>query len=339
MNGIARLSAKDRRQLFTEAGARRGLPPFHVEKDFWVCWALGVLFGDADVGGHLTFRGGTSLSKAWGIIERFSEDIDISMSRPWLGEAKDPAERGIVPAERERRLKALRDSCRVMIQTRIHPLLEKAAAETIQDPFRMETEALEKARDPFCLHFHYPTTELVAPLDYNRAAVKIELSGRAEGWPMEPRTIRSYVAEEFPNVAGPGELTLSCVHPARTFWEKAALVHEHNSRPEAKPLSTAQARHLYDLNRLWNEAAVARTRGFRELFAGVKDHRAAFFAYKWVDYGRLMPSTLRLCPPDDRLTEWKSDYTRMRPMFFGNPPSFDHLVRGLETIEKVLATL
>jgi hypothetical protein len=104
-------------------------------------------------------------------------------------------------------------------------------------------------------------------------------------------------------------------------------------------LSAKDRRQLYDLNRLWNEAAVARTQGFRELFTGVKDHRAAFFAYKWVDYGRLMPSTLRLCPPDDRLIEWKSDYTRMRPMFFGNPPSFDHLVRGLETIEKVLSTL
>ncbi|MBN9690750.1 MAG: nucleotidyl transferase AbiEii/AbiGii toxin family protein [Verrucomicrobia bacterium] len=338
MNGIARLPAKDRRQLFVEAGARRGLPPFHVEKDFWVCWVLGVLFGDADAGSHLTFRGGTSLSKAWGIIERFSEDIDISMSRPWLGNSKDPAENGLISAERERRLKALRDDCREAIRSRIHPLLENAAG-TLQDVFHLEVEPLDKARDPFCLHFHYPTTQLAAPSDYNRPAVKVELSGRAEGWPMEPRTIRPYVAEEFPNVAGPCELMLSCVHPARTFWEKAALVHEHNSRPEAKPLSPAQARHLYDLNRLWTEAAVAQAGGFRELFTGVKAHRAAFFAYNWVDYSSLIPSTLCLRPRDERLAEWRNDYARMRPMFFSDPPSFDLLVSGLETIEKGLATL
>jgi predicted nucleotidyltransferase component of viral defense system len=84
MNAIAQLSARDRRDLFTEAAARTGLPPFHLEKDFWVCWTLGVLFQHPETKSHLTFRGGTSLSKAWQIIERFSEDIDLSISRQWF---------------------------------------------------------------------------------------------------------------------------------------------------------------------------------------------------------------------------------------------------------------
>jgi hypothetical protein len=339
MNQIASLPAKDRRQLFNEAAVQRGLPPFHVEKDFWVCWVLGILFGDAAIGGHLTFRGGTSLSKAWGIIERFSEDIDISMSRPWLGETKDPAEPEINPPERERRLQVLRNQCREMIRSRLHPLLEESANRILKTTYRLEIEPLEKARDPFCIHFHYPAAENSTPTDYHRPAVKIELSGRAEGWPMESRTIQPYVAQVFPDLARSCAVTLSCVHPARTFWEKASLVHEHNIRPESKPLSTAQARHLYDLVRLWTVGGVAQTTGFGELFTGVKQHREAFFGYKWVDYSVLVPPTLRLRPPDDRLADWRNDYSRMRSMFYGEPPSFDDLLKGIDEIERGLTTL
>jgi predicted nucleotidyltransferase component of viral defense system len=89
MNRIASLSSAERRAVFNEAGVSLGLPPFHVEKDFWVCWVLGTLFGDAGVGPHLTFRGGTSLSMGWGLIERFSEDIDLAMARSshWIRRA------------------------------------------------------------------------------------------------------------------------------------------------------------------------------------------------------------------------------------------------------------
>ncbi len=337
MNTVALLPAEDRLALFTETGAAQGLPPFHVEKDFWVCWALAALFGHEEIGPNLTFRGGTSLSKAWGLIERFSEDIDLAMSRSWLGPAKDPGEPGISASEKERRLKALRDECREMITHKLAPALQSAAA-SLPEPFRIEIEPLARARDPFCIHFEYPGTGLRPPADYNQALVKIELSGRADRWPMADRSIRPFIAESFPAETGDPRLTLSCVRPERTFWEKAALIHEQNIRPEERPLAARQARHLSDLVRLW-DADVAASDGFLTLFTGVKAHRNTYFDYAWVDYEALTPGTLRLVPPEARLAAWRADYQAMRPMFFKEPTGFEGLVQQLRIIEESLTRL
>lgn len=335
MNKIALLPATDRRALFTETGARMGLPPFHVEKDFWVCWVLSVFFDNPEVGPNLTFRGGTSLSKAWGIIERFSEDIDLAMSRLWLGDAKDPGEEGIAPAQKDRRLKALRDECRKMIAEVLLPVLQEAAS-GLSEPGRIEVDPLEKARDPFCLYFEYPGTGLQPPADYNKAMVKVELSGRADGWPMEERTITPYVAQVFPEQTGDPHLALSCVRPERTFWEKAALVHEQNVRPGKKPLAPRQARHLSDIVRLW-DAKVAEAKGFNTLFEGVKDHRRTYFDYTWVDYEKLGAGDLQIVPPDERFAEWGADYEAMRVMFIHEPEDFQAILDRLGEIEKELS--
>ncbi len=336
MNKIAALSAQDRRALFEETGARKGLPPFHVEKDFWVCWVLNVLFNDPVTGSNLTFRGGTSLSKGWGIIERFSEDIDLAMSREWVGDGKDAADPGITQSEKERRLRALRNECREVISSCLYPVLETAAIKTVTESFQLELEPLKKARDPFCIHFHYPSTELIAPEEYNRPAVKIELSGRAERWPKEDRTIMPYAAEEFPDLFQNATLTLSCVRPERTFWEKAALIHEQNVRSGDRPLAVRQARHIYDLVRLWNHISMDAHSELRELFDDVKTHRQTFFNYKWVDYNKLTTAGLCLSPPAERLSEWRADYEAMSSMFFKIPPRFEDLLKELKRIEKTL---
>jgi predicted nucleotidyltransferase component of viral defense system len=128
MKKIAALPVADRRALFNETGVRTGLPPFHVEKDFWVCWTLSTLFRTKAIGPFLTFRGGTSLSKCWGLIDRFSEDIDLSMARAWFSNAKDPGESGISNSERETRLKGLRDECRKIISEVLVPEIQMETA-------------------------------------------------------------------------------------------------------------------------------------------------------------------------------------------------------------------
>ncbi len=336
MKSIANLPREDRLALFNETGVRMGLPPFHIEKDFWVCWTLGVLFGHSEVGPHLTFRGGTSLSKAWGIIQRFSEDIDLAMARDWFGPLSDPGEMGINTAERERRLQALRHECRRVIAEVLLPVLE-AEARRLKEGMMMEIEPLAKARDPFCIHVHYPQAGLSAPASYNRAAVKIELSGRAEGWPIEDREIVPYVAREFPGIDARAKCTLSCVKPERTFWEKAALLHEQNVRPGAVPLAPRQARHLYDLTRLWSVMPAGD--GFRELWDGVVKHRKSYFDYSWVDYGSLTPAKLKIVPPDERLAEWEADYRAMRAMFYAEPAEFEEVVLSLREIQEKIAAL
>ncbi len=337
MNAVAQLSPSGRRDLFIETGARAGLPPFHVEKDFWVCWALAVLFNDGGVGPNLVFRGGTSLAKAWRLIDRFSEDVDLAMSRAWIGDLPDAGEPGLTGSERKRRQSVLRHGCRLRITEQLLPALQAAAAK-LREPAVIVVEPLEEARDPFCVHFQYPGTGLQPPADYNRAVVKIELSGRADGWPMERRTVRPYVMDQFPKVTGDLTLALTCVRPERTFWEKAALIHERNTRPDDRPLEARQARHLSDLVRLW-QTGLAETEGFAALFDGVKAHRRGFFEYSWVNYETLAPGALRLVPPEGRLAAWRADYRGMRSMFPGEPVSFEELVAELRIIEQSLVHL
>lgn len=330
MRRIASLSASDRAALFNETGIRMGLPPFHVEKDFWVCWTLATLFGSDTLRPKLTFRGGTSLSKGWGLIERFSEDIDLSMARAWFPEAKDPTDTSITKSERERRLKTLRQECRRGVSEVIAPVLYQAA-EGLPGKWQIEVESLDQARDPFCIHFIYPGTEVVPPASYHRAAVKIELSGRAEGWPMEERIVIPYVAQEFPDIDPAATLRLSCVGPERTFWEKAALIHEQNTRPGNKPMAPRQARHLYDLFQLWG--TLPERGDWLALFDGVIAHRKSYYNYEWVDYDTLVPGSLRLVPAEENLAEWRADYQAMREMFFAEPPSFEEIISGLKGIE------
>lgn len=153
---------------------------------------------------------------------------------------------------------------------------------------------------------------------------------------MEPRSFRPYVAETFPQFAPDVDVTIPTVSPARTFWEKAALVHEQLSRPGDRPLPAFQARHLYDLHRLWQRTEVTQAPGLAALFESVKQHRATFFGYNWMDYARLNPSNLKLVPDNEKAAAWRDDYARMRPMFFTTPPAFDDLLIHLREIEKSL---
>ena len=130
MNDVIALSANERREVFTETGVRLGMAPFHVEKDFWVCWTLAALFTNNQIGPHLVFRGGTSLSKGWGLIQRFSEDIDLAMNRSWV-EKDLEAEASFSNAsksQQERRLRSLRKKCREVIRELIVPRLEERLA-------------------------------------------------------------------------------------------------------------------------------------------------------------------------------------------------------------------
>jgi hypothetical protein len=333
MKVIATLPKDDRRALFSETGVRLGLPPFHVEKDFWVCWALSVLFGDSRAARHLAFRGGTSLAKCWGLIDRFSEDIDLSMARAWFTEVQNPGEPGISKSEREKRLKSLREECRTVVADVLAPMLAEAIS-SLPEPASIEIEPLEKARDPFCIHIHYPGSGLAAPAFYHRASVKIELSGRAEGTPVQTRPLISYASKEFPAIDPDGAIALPCVLPERTFWEKAALLHEQNTRPVGKPPAPRQARHLYDLCKLWE--SVGSSTQLWMLFPEVIAHRKAFFDYTWVNYTALAPSSLKLIPPEAALQEWQADYIAMQSMFHSKPLEFQELLETLKKIEKSL---
>lgn len=156
---------------------------------------------------------------------------------------------------------------------------------------------------------------------------------------MELRSFQPYAVEHFAQLQEGAEVTVPAVSPARTFWEKAALVHEQLCRPGDRPPAVFQARHLYDLHRLWQQPEIVKAPGIAALFHSVRQHRAAFFGYKWMDYASLTPADLKLVPSTAQVSMWREDYARMKAMFFKAPPSFDDVLASLGEIERGFAAL
>ncbi len=328
MDGFLTLTAEDRRLALEQAESRLRLPAASIEKDFWVCFTLRELFSLPDWKDNLTFKGGTSLSKAWGLIERFSEDIDLVIDRGFLGmdESSDPATaKGNV---RRRRLESIRERARERVRGNLMPALETAFQERlpVEMTWRLEPDP-EASEEPTIL-FHYPA--VLAGTEYLRSVVKIELGARSDTEPLETPEIGPDIGRIFPEAVGPSRFPVRAVAARRTFLEKALLLHEEALRSKDKPLKPRLSRHYYDVSRLIERGIADQALADPYLFKSVVRHRSIYFRQTWVDYEALTTETLDLLPSDVSLSSWEADYAQMKEaMFYGEPPSFDQILTNI----------
>jgi predicted nucleotidyltransferase component of viral defense system len=337
MDAFLRMSDSERRLTCEQAQAVLGLPPAAVEKDFWVCWTLQRLFNLPDWGGRLTFKGGTSLAKAWRLIERFSEDIDMVIDRDFLGfGGPESPEKAPSKKKQRQRLENLKETCRERIGFGLKPLLEQSFREVLPagSQWSLNIASVEEDPDRQTLLFKYPET-LTGGSRYLRPVVKIELGARSDTWPAESSRIQPYLADAFPDLLGPSDFTVRVVASERTFWEKVMLLHEETFRPTQKPRKARLSRHYYDLWCLIRKGVADRAMQNSLLFAGVVEHRSVFFSQNWMDYNTLRQGSLRLIPLDAHMAEWRQDYQVMRgEMFFGEAPDFDEILRVVADFER-----
>ncbi len=337
MNDFAVLPDERRRLFCEQAQAKLGLPPAAVEKDFWVCWILRELYKLPEWGDHLTFKGGTSLSKCWQLIDRFSEDIDIVVSRDFLGfgGSESPEE---APSKKQtrKRLDALKTRCQERIRDGLRPALESRLREELPDEvsWKLTVAPVEEDPDQQTLLFHYPET-LVETSTYLRPVVKIEMGARSDTEPSEYPVVRPYLANAFPDVLGSSGFTVHALSPERTFWEKAMLLHEETYRPAEKTRKARLARHYYDLWSLIQQGVAGGAAKNMPLFERTARHREVYFNWSWMDYSTLGRGKLRLLPLDEQEPEWRQDYQSMAgEMFFGTPPSFDDIFQTVGDFER-----
>lgn len=335
MDKILQLPKSDFRLACIQVEDRMRLAAASVEKDFWVCWTLRELFSLPGIGQHLTFKGGTSLSKAWGIIQRFSEDIDLVVDKAALGFTGDTSpERAPSKKQRAARVEALMEACRQWVQG---PLAEALSAR-IKAALGAKGWKLEvdpDVADGQCLLFHYPATFGTGEMGYVRPVVKIELGARSDDWPHSARPILPYVAEAFPQLDADAAFTVNVLDAERTFWEKAMLLHEEGFRPADKRTKSRMARHYYDLWCLIGAGVSDRAAANQALFDRVAAHREVFFRHAFVDYATLRRGQLRILPPDHRVAFWRKDYLDMTgPMFFGEVPTFDEILSVVGAFER-----
>lgn len=335
MNRVATLPEGDRGLVFEETSARQNIVAPIVEKDFWVCWMLGLLFGHRDWGEILLFKGGTALSKVYGLIRRFSEDIDLGISPALLGISEEEVEAANSRRKREEWMRELEAACGRWVAQELQPVLEQSIAEVLGPghgggPW-LRFEIDQATRSPVLL-FHYPSS-LPAGAEYIRRWVKLEFGSLTDQRPTSRHPVRPWVAEVLPEE----EFLLSCevvaLEAERAFWEKATILHAEYHRAESSPLPARYSRHYSDVAAMAGTALEQRALSQDQLRQRVVNWKSRFFSRSWARYELAVPGSFRLWPPEVRHAELETDYRAMRQMFLDEPPSFADVLDALGELE------
>jgi hypothetical protein len=331
----------ERRDLFLTAARRMGTAAQNVEKDFWVCWTLDVLFHGLPAGGpRLLFKGGTSLSKAFGLIDRFSEDIDVTIFRQDIGQEATIEELEILSGKkRRRRLDAIKAACQEFIggplRERFSAVLgEEMHAVGVQaDRYRIEPDPDDE--DQQSLLLWYPTV-VAEPSGYIRSAVKIESGAKSALDPHVSATVKPYVDDDLADIdlaiAG-----ITTVEAERTFWDKVIILHGlrrwYDNRGELRRGGQRVSRHYYDVFRLLKSEPGRRAMDNTLLAVDCARHARMFFNSGDLDLDHAVAGSFSLQPVNGMIDALRRDYEAMAGMVFGELPSFDDVLVSIAELE------
>ena len=325
------LTQQDQREALEFGRAKTGRPAHLLEKDIWVVWTLGALF-DSPIATDLTFKGGTSLSKVYKVIDRFSEDIDLTYNIRKLipdltGEQSD------LPASRSQASKwtqAVRHRLPGWITQNIQPVIMAALEHAQLDA---HAELSGPGNDKLTLR--YPA--LAHGTGYVAPVITLEFGARATGEPHRVFPVTCDIAPEISGVAFPTASPL-VMDIARTFWEKATAAHVFCAQGRIR--SERYARHWHDL------AAIAQSPYFASILADqavadeVARHKSFFFIEKdangqVIDYTSATTGHLKIVPEGQARAALAEDYAAMLAddLLVGGTASFDDLMSACADLE------
>lgn len=326
----------DRLYMVNRISENKNIDGESVEKDWWVTMVLKALFGLC-TSEYTYFKGGTSLSKGWNLINRFSEDIDIALYREFfLTKLGLPCAR----CENNNQIKMLRKASRDYVHGELKHEFEKKLKEMGLD---VEVEAvtthqtaegekpIDHDADPTVLLVHYHSI-FDSGHNYVRPVVKIEISCLSMREPFEVKKISSLISDEFEGEDDEAMASIATITPSRTFLEKAFLLNEEYQRNN--PRTFRMSRHLYDLERLMDTDYADSALHDLALYGNIVEHRRKFYHVGGVDYSLDMPDKIAFCPSGDILNRLRSDYDNMRASFiYGQPLDFDNLIKRIQELQ------
>lgn len=330
MKAFIKLSNKDKLNIFNQVSEKTGLPSSAVEKDWWVTLALNIMFS-LSYSKHIVFKGGTSLSKAWSLIERFSEDIDLVIDRNFLG-FEDKLSKTQV--------KKLRKVSCSFIGNEFHKDINDALIKLgVTDYELVVHEIKDTDTDPLVIELRYKS--LTETSDYLRPRVLIEVGARSLMEPVENKAIISMVSEEFKELPfAEKEITIPVVSPKRTFLEKIFLLHEEFQKETKFIRVERMSRHLYDLEKLMDTAHGKEALKDVELYNTILEHRKNFNAIRGIDYANHSPQLISIIPPEETIKDWEKDYKTMQEsMFYGTTLSFSKLMERIAELNARIKTM
>jgi len=310
-----------KRNAFTEIAVKKRMSSFAVEKDWWVVQTLSIIF-EMKVAEHLVFKGGTSLSKAWNLIERFSEDIDLAIDRSFFGFGDN-----LIKRQRTDLRKAASKYTSEEFFTEIQHRFKEKGFEGLT--FQL-VEAVDSDQDPRIIEVYYPN--IVTPPGYLEPKIQIEIGCRSLKEPFTIREFSSLVDEYYPDKDfSQPPIKVPTVNPERTFLEKLFLLHEEFQRPHEKIRVDRLSRHLYDIVKLARTDFAEKALKDKKLYETIVEHRQAYTRLGGVDYNLHQPQTINPIPSSKFVDAWRTDYSVMveQMIYEERPPSFDEIISEL----------
>jgi predicted nucleotidyltransferase component of viral defense system len=324
MNKFLQLSETDRKTIFSQVSRRNKLAQKIVEKDWWVTMTLRALFA-CECADHIVFKGGTSLSKAWNLIERFSEDIDIAIDRKFFGFEGEL---------KKKQINNLRRASCTYISGALKDELDNKLQELDIVGYTLSVaETQDTTKDPQTIEIQY--NSLFPANNYIMEKVLMEIGARSLIEPSQTVKLRSILAETLPDAAYSDDFfDVPTVIPQRTFLEKAFLLHEEFQKPLEKVRIDRMTRHIYDLEKLMDTEYAINALKNKELYNAIVEHRRTLTAMKEVDYSTHAPATINFVPPDSVIDAWRKDYEQMKNMIYGQSLPFDRLIERIKELNE-----
>ena len=338
MDGVAVLDVAEKEALFRQTAARMRISPVIAEKDFWVCWTLHRIFALEEIP-RLVFKGGTSLSKAYSVIERFSEDIDVTIVPDDLeipGRI-DPFVEGLSKKKRGKAVDAIVNASTVFIRDRMLPSIQRDFAFLGDREWEAWIPEGER-EDGQTIMFRYPRAlepEDYSGSPYNPPTVRIEFGARGGYEPASLASIQPYAADYFTDFFSAPSAQIRTLAAERTFWEKATFLHSENRRT-TRPAGTQwieKSRHCYDIVMLARKGVAESALQDRPILKAVADSKTIFWRRSWDDYDEAVNGGLRLVPKGAFGASLADDYPRMREMIFGEAPLWEEIIAELARLE------
>ncbi|WP_461636831.1 nucleotidyl transferase AbiEii/AbiGii toxin family protein [Labilibaculum euxinus] len=317
MRNFIKLSKRDKLNIFNQTSERTGLPSSAVEKDWWVTLCLNIIF-TLPYYKHIVFKGGTSLSKAWNLIERFSEDIDLVVDRKHLGFEGELS---------KTQVKKLRKASCSFVGTELYNDVNTKLKELgIEDYELVVQETKETDTDPLIIELHYKS--LTEESEYLKPRVLIEVGARSLMEPVENKEIISIISNEFSTLPfADNAILIPVVSPKRTILEKIFLLHEEFQKDAEYIKVERMSRHLYDLEKLMDTVHGVEALNDVELFNTIVTHRKNFNVIRGISYENHQPNLINIIPPEDVIKSWEKDYKTMQEsMFYGATIPFNKLM-------------
>jgi hypothetical protein len=324
--------SKNRRiEILNQTTELTGLPAIAIEKDWWVTLCLSASFS-LPYSEKIVFKGGTSLSKGWDLIERFSEDIDLAIDRNFFGFEGDISKTQIS--------KLRKQSCKFISSDFLKSLTQKLADWGAIDECKLFAQPVSDSdKDPQIIEIHY--NSVVDSSQYLPQRVLIEVSSRSLMEPTEKRQINSIISINFPSLDfATDAIAIPTVLPQRTFLEKIFLLHEEFSQEFVNIRIDRLSRHLYDLEKLMDTEHGISALQDKDLYNIIVAHREKFNPLRGLDYANHTPSKIKIIPPDTVIKEYENDYTEMTKfMIYGESVNFKTLMNRITELQNRINNL